>query len=805
MMRWLVSSSLRGRKAVVLVGAVLLAFGFLQLRHADFDSLPEFDPPIVEVQTEALGLSAEEMEQLITTPLEQDLLNGVAWLDSIRSQSVPGLSNIVMEFEPGTDLYRARQVVQERLNEAHALPNVSRVPAMLQPQSSTSRALMVSVTSDELTPLELGVLARWTIVPRLTGVPGVSNVVTWGQKERQLQVQVDPERLADAGVTLDQVIRTTGNSLWASPLTFLEASTPGTGGFIDLNNQRLGVQHLSPIETAEELAQVAIEPAEGAAAPAGSPLRLGDVADVVEDHQPLIGEAVLRDGDGMILVVEKLPGASTTEVTEGVEDAIEAMRPGLSGVDIDTGVYRPATYVDDAADNLRRYALDRRGATAPGARRVLVQLAPSPHLGRGDRDVAASRSARPLLERRDLQRRGAGRAAHGAGRRSRRRRGQRRPVRAPAPAGVGRRRERSRAGRIVPGRPRRGARVRSHHRVRARGDGVRAPTDVRAGRAGGRVVLPRARGRLPRRGDPVDARGPHAHARARPPPAPGRGFAHTWLAAGQRGAPALPAIARGNRPTRRRHRGRRRGADRPRCRRLPAARPVGAAAAQGDGPADHVGGSARRVAAGDGPDHEPRRRRARPAAGSHATSTPTWDGRCGATRSAVRTAGPSGSASTPPPTTATPCKTSRRSWGDTPGSIARSSPTHRTASATRWRPSAARSVSGSTATTSASSRTRRTRSPRSCPTSAAPATSGCSRSRPSRRSRSKSTWPPRRKPASSPATCGGPRRRWSRASRSVRCSRSRRSSRCRCGAFQRSAGTSPTSNNSCSTFPAAVT
>ncbi len=269
MMRWLVSSSLRGRKAVVLVGAVLLAFGFLQLRHADFDSLPEFDPPIVEVQTEALGLSAEEMEQLITTPLEQDLLNGVAWLDSIRSQSVPGLSNIVMEFEPGTDLYRARQVVQERLNEAHALPNVSRVPAMLQPQSSTSRALMVSVTSDELTPLELGVLARWTIVPRLTGVPGVSNVVTWGQKERQLQVQVDPERLADAGVTLDQVIRTTGNSLWASPLTFLEASTPGTGGFIDLNNQRLGVQHLSPIETAEELAQVAIEPAEERGGPGG--------------------------------------------------------------------------------------------------------------------------------------------------------------------------------------------------------------------------------------------------------------------------------------------------------------------------------------------------------------------------------------------------------------------------------------------------------------------------------------------------------------------------------------------------------
>ena len=169
-----------------------------------------------------------------------------------------------MEFEPGTDLYRARQVVQERLNEAHALPNVSRVPAMLQPQSSSSRALMIGVRSDTLTPIELGVLARWNIVPRLTGVAGVSNVVIWGQKERQLQVQVDPQRLADAGVTLDQVISTTGNALWASPLTFLEASTPGTGGFIDQNNQRLGVQHLSPIKTADELAQVTIEVPEGA-------------------------------------------------------------------------------------------------------------------------------------------------------------------------------------------------------------------------------------------------------------------------------------------------------------------------------------------------------------------------------------------------------------------------------------------------------------------------------------------------------------------------------------------------------------
>jgi Cu/Ag efflux pump CusA len=354
MMRWIVGSSLRARRGVVAAAAVIFAFGVWQLRHAGVDALPEFEPTVVEVQTEALGLSAEEMEQLITAPLEQDLLNGVAWMESIRSQSVPGLSSIVMEFEPGTDLYRARQVVQERLNEAHALPNVAKVPAMLQPQSSTSRALMISLSSEELSPIELGVLARWTIVPRLTGVPGVSNVVIWGQKERQLQVLVDPQRLADAGVTLDDVIRTTGNSLWASPLTFLEASTPGTGGFIDQSNQRLGVQHLSPIRTAGDLAHVAIDRSETTADASAAPLRLGDVADVVEDHQPLIGDAVVNGGEGLILVVEKLPGASTTEVTSGIEEALDGMRPGLDGVDMDTGIYRPATYLEHASDNLLR-------------------------------------------------------------------------------------------------------------------------------------------------------------------------------------------------------------------------------------------------------------------------------------------------------------------------------------------------------------------------------------------------------------------------------------------------------------------
>ena len=227
MMRWIVGTSLKARRAVVAIAVVIMVFGVWTLRRAETDVLPEFAPVTVDVQTEALGLSAEEVEQLITVPLEQDLLDGVAWLDHIESKSVPGLSSVHMIFEKGTDLYRARQVVQERISQAAGLPQVSRPPQMLQPQSSTARTSIISLSSKKLTPLQIGVLARWTIRPRLLAVPGVSNVAIWGQRERQLQVQVDPAKLRDKNVTLEQVIGSTGNALWVSPLTFLEASTPG--------------------------------------------------------------------------------------------------------------------------------------------------------------------------------------------------------------------------------------------------------------------------------------------------------------------------------------------------------------------------------------------------------------------------------------------------------------------------------------------------------------------------------------------------------------------------------------------------
>ena len=352
MMRWLVGGSLRFRLLVVAAAAATLVIGGSMLRSMPTDVLPEYMPPTVEIQTEALGLSAAEVEQLITVPMEQDLLVGVAFLDDIRSESLPGLSRIFLTFEPGTDLYRARQVVAERMTQAHALPNVSKPPQMLQPLSSTNRVMIVGASTKSLTPVEMGVLARWTIAPRLVGVEGVANVSVWGFRDRQLQVQVDPKRLQQQNVSLVQVVESTGNSLWFSPLTFVEASTPGVGGFIDTPNQRLGIQHISPIDSAEDLAKIRIQDT------GARQVLLGDVASVVEDHQPLIGDALVNEGSGdLLFVVEKLPEANTLEVTRGLEQAIAAIGPGLAGVQFDTGVYRPASYLDSAIDNIAWTAL----------------------------------------------------------------------------------------------------------------------------------------------------------------------------------------------------------------------------------------------------------------------------------------------------------------------------------------------------------------------------------------------------------------------------------------------------------------
>jgi CzcA family heavy metal efflux pump len=345
-MRWIVGSSLRFRWLVVAAAAALLVFGGQQLRNEKVDVFPEFAPTKVTIETSCVGLSTSEVEELVTVPLE-DALNGVPRVDVIRSQSVPQLSSITLLFKPGTEPLHARQLVAERLQTvAPTLPTWAAPPAVLPPLSATSRVMMIGLSSSTLSRLDLSMIAFSTIRARLLRVPGVANVSIWGQRLKQLQVQTDPQRMLAHGVSLNQVMEVTANALDAGTLKFAVGSAIGTVGFVETPAQRLSVRDVLPIVGPRNLAQVPV------AARAGRTLRIGQLADVRYGSAPLVGDAVVNGGPGLLMVVEKYPGANTLQVTQGLDAAIAALRPGLPGVRIDSTIFRPATFIQTAMDNL---------------------------------------------------------------------------------------------------------------------------------------------------------------------------------------------------------------------------------------------------------------------------------------------------------------------------------------------------------------------------------------------------------------------------------------------------------------------
>jgi CzcA family heavy metal efflux pump len=348
MMRWIVGASLRFRYIVVGAAAALIFIGVQQLSGASMDVFPEFAPPKVEVQTPSLGLSASEVESLVTIPLEQSF-NGIPGLDVIRSKSVEQLSQIELLFKQGTDLLTARQLVAERMAKVTpSLPTWASPPFMIQPLSATSRVMKIGLTSDELSLIDMSMITYWKIRARLLRVPGVANVPIWGERLEMLQVQVDQDRLLEKGVTLAEAMTTTSDALDAGLMRYSSGHHIGTGGWIDTADQRLTVRHVLPIVKPSDLGQVPIK-----AAADGTPIRLADVANLVTDHQPLAGDAVINDGPGLLLIVEKLPWANTLDVTKGVEQALKELEPGLPGIKVDPTIFRPATFIETSIGNLR--------------------------------------------------------------------------------------------------------------------------------------------------------------------------------------------------------------------------------------------------------------------------------------------------------------------------------------------------------------------------------------------------------------------------------------------------------------------
>jgi len=352
MMRWIVSMSLKFRYLVIAIAAVMLYFGIDKINDMPVDVFPEFAPPLVEIQTPCLGLSPGEVEALVTIPLEQSL-QGIPGLDVMRSKSVPQLSAIKMIFQTNSDLMLARQMVQERISlVTPGLPTWAAPPIILPPLSATSRCMKIGISSKKFSVIELSMVTYWTIRQRLMTVPGVANVAIWGERIQMLQVEVVPELLQKHQVTLDEVKKATADALDVGMLQFSDGHNIGTGGWIDTPNQRLSIRHVLPLiyksdeVNPDHLGNVVLRVKDG------KTLLLRDVARVVIDHQPMIGDAIINDDIGLLLIVEKFPWGNTLQVTRGVEKALDALRPGLPGIDIDSEIFRPATFIEMSIDNL---------------------------------------------------------------------------------------------------------------------------------------------------------------------------------------------------------------------------------------------------------------------------------------------------------------------------------------------------------------------------------------------------------------------------------------------------------------------
>jgi CzcA family heavy metal efflux pump len=333
-----ISFAIRFRGVVVALALVLLGYGTLSVMRAKYDVFPEFAPPQVGIQTEAPGLTAEQVEILVTQPIE-NAISGVPAVQSLRSSSIQGLSVITIIFRPESDIYRDRQVVGERLAEAaRQLPSNVAAPTMTPLTSSSSTVLVLGLTSEKRSLMDLRTLADWTLRLRLLAVPGVAKVAVFGGDVRSIQVQVHPDELLRYNLSFDDV------------LTAAKKATAVTGaGFIETTNQRIVFQSEGQSIDPEDVARTVV------VSSGASSVLLKDVADVVNAPEPPIGGAAVQGKPGVVLLVSGQLGANTIDVSDRIEEALADLKPVIQkeGVELRADLFRPADFIAISTRNVQ--------------------------------------------------------------------------------------------------------------------------------------------------------------------------------------------------------------------------------------------------------------------------------------------------------------------------------------------------------------------------------------------------------------------------------------------------------------------
>jgi CzcA family heavy metal efflux pump len=330
MLTRLVGFSIEYRWVVIALACVITAFGIYTTVNARYDVFPEFAPPQVVIQTEAPGLSPEDVEQLVTRPVEY-ALSGIPNLESSRSQSIQGLSVVTVLFTQRMDVYRARQLVSERLSEITAqLPQGVMPPRMAPLTGATSMVLAIGLTSDTRSPMELRTFADWTLRPRLLSVPGIAEISIYGGDIKQLQIQVMPDRMAAYHLSLNDVL-----------LAARAATGVRGAGFIETAEQRVVMQTAGQSFTPAQLGEIVVSAAGGQA------VRLKDIATIQNAPQPKIGGATIMGRPGVLMMLDSQYGSNTVQVTTAAEQALKEIAPATRGTHIRLypALFRPANFV----------------------------------------------------------------------------------------------------------------------------------------------------------------------------------------------------------------------------------------------------------------------------------------------------------------------------------------------------------------------------------------------------------------------------------------------------------------------------
>ena len=337
MFTWLLDFSLKNRMMVILLSAISMVYGAYTLSKMPVDVFPDLNKPTVTIMTEAGGMASEEVEQLITFPLET-AMNGLPGVEAIRSVSSAGLSFIYVTFDWSVDIYRARQMVSERLSSMDgAIPDG--IVSRMGPISSIMGEIMqiaIPIDESKISSMQVREYADWVLRPRLMAIPGVAQVIPIGGQVRQFQVQPNTRRMAELGLSILQI---------EDALRGYSANT--SGGFLESNNREYLIRHIGRTSSLEDLKNIAVSNRNG------QTILLRQVADITFAPAVKRGDAGYEGGPAVILGVQKQPSADTVALTKKIESAIAELKQGLpTGMEAPKVTFRQASFIDASISTL---------------------------------------------------------------------------------------------------------------------------------------------------------------------------------------------------------------------------------------------------------------------------------------------------------------------------------------------------------------------------------------------------------------------------------------------------------------------